>query len=71
MDRVSIDLETFNKVMNVLGQLPYSQVAGLLQEVGNSVEQVNGINDIPVVDASPSSDDSDGRVHSIHSKDKK
>ena len=40
MERISIDLETFNKIMNVLGQLPYAQVAELLQEVSSSVEKV-------------------------------
>ncbi len=69
MDRVSIDLETFNKVMNVLGQLPYSQVAGLLQEVGNSAEQVNGIDDIPSSDVGDSANVSDGGDNRVHIKD--
>lgn len=69
MDKVVIDLETFNKVMNVLGQLPYSQVAGLLQEVGNSAEQVNGINDIPSADVGASANDSDSGNNSVHLED--
>lgn len=69
MDRISIDIETFNKVMNVLGQLPYAQVASLLQEVQNNVEKVNGIDSVPAADVSPSANDSDGGDNSIHLKD--
>ena len=69
MDKILIDLETFNKVMNVIGQLPYAQVASLLQEVGNSVEQVNGTNDVPSADVSPSANDSDGGNNSVHLED--
>ena len=69
MRKVQIDIETFNKVMNVLGQLPYAQVAQLLQEVQNNVEQVDGTDDIPSSDVSPSANDSDGGNNSVHIKD--
>ena len=48
---IRIEEETFNKVMNVLGQLPYAQVAGLLQEVGNNMEQENGVDSLSANDS--------------------
>lgn len=69
MRKILIDVETFNKIMNVLGQLPYAQVAQLLQEVQNNVEQVDGTDDISSPDVSPSANDSDGGNNSVHIKD--
>ena len=67
---IRIEEETFNKVMNVLGQLPYAQVAGLLQEVGNNMEQENGVDNLPAYDASASANDSDSGSDSVHSPNK-
>lgn len=37
-DRVSISGTTFNKIINILGQLPYQQVAAIMVEVHNDVK---------------------------------
>lgn len=38
---VTISVDVLNKVFNVLGQLPYQQVAGLVQEVHQDVQSKN------------------------------
>jgi len=37
---VELKDETFNKVMNVLGTLPFNQVAGLIMEIQREVQRM-------------------------------
>jgi hypothetical protein len=37
-DKVTIDREVFDKMVNVLAQLPYAQIAPLLAEIGQAVQ---------------------------------
>lgn len=39
-DRLTISSETMNKILGVLGSLPYTQVANLIQEVQSDVAPV-------------------------------
>jgi hypothetical protein len=41
-ERVTISVEVVNKVLAVLTQLPYQQVAGLVDEVQQDVQQIEG-----------------------------
>ena len=66
---IRIPEETFNRVMNVLAQLPYAQVANLLQEVGNNMEQEDGTYDLPTAGASDSDNGSDSGDNRLHSED--
>ncbi len=66
---IRIEEETFAKVMNVLGQMPYAQIAGLLQEVAANMEKENGVDNLPAVDASTSANDSDSGSDSVYSPD--
>jgi len=49
-ERVSVSVEVMNKVMAVLGNLPYQQVAGLVQEVQQDVKPIDGKPDLQAVD---------------------
>ena len=43
--RVSISVETVNKIMTVLGQLPYSQIAELVAEIQPDVKPIEEVLD--------------------------
>ena len=38
---VAIPKETFNKIMNIIGQLPFIQVSEVFEEVRNSLVQID------------------------------
>jgi hypothetical protein len=41
-ERVTVSVEIVNKILAVLTQLPYQQVAGLVTEIQNDVKQIEG-----------------------------
>ena len=41
MEKVIISVETLNKVMQVLGEMKYAQVAGLVKEIQEGVEPIS------------------------------
>lgn len=43
---IAIPTETFNKVMNIIGQLPFVQVSNIFEEVRNSLVPINIDNEV-------------------------
>lgn len=70
MSKVLIEQQTFEKMLNVITQLPYAQVAQLLQEVGSNMEEVNGHDDLPITDAGDSPANADSGLSGVHQQDK-
>lgn len=43
---IAIPTETFNKVMNTIGQLPFLQVSKIFEEVRNSLVEIDIENEV-------------------------
>jgi hypothetical protein len=41
-ERVTVSVEVLNKVLAVLTQMPYQQVAGIVDELQKDVQQIEG-----------------------------
>ena len=71
MTKVILDREVFNQMVSVLAQLPYSQVAGVLQQVGNNLEEVveDGTDELSTGDDNHNANNTDSRGDSVRSED--
>ena len=45
MERITLSVEVMNKIMNVMGQLPYQQVAQLVQEIQQDAKKIEAPTD--------------------------
>ena len=68
MSKIMVPRETFEKMAQVIMSQPYAQVAPLVQEMQNGIEEVDGTNGVSNAEPSSPPGNPDGGSDGLHSK---